>query len=91
MSMAIETTRIILYNSKVIMSTMKLTAVIRKEGSHYVAKCPEVGTVSQGITPDEALENLRHATEVYIGLFPMDLQGDPIYKTFEISVKTQAV
>jgi len=37
------------------------TAVIYKEESLYVAECPEVGTVSQGITVEEAVNNLQEA------------------------------
>jgi predicted RNase H-like HicB family nuclease len=42
------------------------TAVIHKEGEWFVAECPEVGTVSQGSTMIEALENIKEATELYI-------------------------
>ncbi|MGQ9468147.1 MAG: type II toxin-antitoxin system HicB family antitoxin, partial [Anaerolineae bacterium] len=31
------------------------TAVVYKEGNLYMAECPEVGTVSQGYTVDEAI------------------------------------
>ena len=43
-----------------------LTATVEQEGSLYVAKCVELGTVSQGISVSEALKNLREATELYI-------------------------
>ena len=46
------------------------TAVMRKEGSLYVAECPEVGTVSQGGTVEEAIANLKEATELYLEEFP---------------------
>ena len=32
----------------------------------YVAECPEVGTVSQGVTIESAVRNLREATELYL-------------------------
>lgn len=35
------------------------TEVIHKEDDLYVAECPEVGTVSQGFTIEEAVDNLR--------------------------------
>lgn len=35
----------------------------------YVAKCPEVGTVSQGYTIEEAVKNLKEATELYLEEF----------------------
>jgi predicted RNase H-like HicB family nuclease len=49
-----------------------LTAVIHLEKNSYVAKCPEVGTVSQGATIEEAIENLKEATELYLEEFPID-------------------
>jgi predicted RNase H-like HicB family nuclease len=47
-----------------------LTAVVHKEEDTYVAECPEVGTVSQGKTLNEAVLNLKEATELYLGEFP---------------------
>lgn len=32
----------------------------------YVAECPEVGTVDQGATIEEALANLKEATRLYL-------------------------
>ncbi len=48
----------------------KFTAVILKEEDMYIAKCPEVGTVSQGPTKEEAIENLKEATKLYLEEFP---------------------
>ena len=50
--------------------TQTLTAVLRKESDLYVAECPEVGTVSQGQSIDEAIANLKEATELYLEEFP---------------------
>jgi predicted RNase H-like HicB family nuclease len=36
--------------------------VIHREGDLYVAECPELGTVSQGKTLEEAVANLKGAT-----------------------------
>lgn len=36
----------------------------------YVAECPEFGTASQGTTEEEALENLKEATKLYLKAFP---------------------
>ena len=52
------------------MQTHTFTGVLRREGELYVAECPEVGTVSQGGTIDEALANLKEATELYLEEFP---------------------
>jgi predicted RNase H-like HicB family nuclease len=43
-----------------------LTAIIHKEEDMYVAERPEVGTVSQGKTVEEAVRNLKEATELYL-------------------------
>ena len=44
------------------MAVQTFTAVIHKEDDLYVADCPEVGTVSQGHTVEEAVANLKEAT-----------------------------
>ncbi|MCX6680189.1 MAG: type II toxin-antitoxin system HicB family antitoxin [Methanothrix sp.] len=49
-----------------------LTAVIHKEEEMYIAECPEVGTVSQGFTIEEAVANLKEATELYLEEFPLE-------------------
>ncbi|HLD48935.1 MAG TPA: type II toxin-antitoxin system HicB family antitoxin [archaeon] len=61
------------------------TAVIQKEENMYVAKCPEVGTVSQGYTIEEALANLKEATELYLEEFPLKEKSHPILTTFEVA------
>ena len=48
------------------MSLQIFTAVIQKEENLYVAQCSEVSTVSQGATIEEALANLKEATELYL-------------------------
>jgi predicted RNase H-like HicB family nuclease len=60
------------------------TAIIHKEEDLYVAECPEVGTVSQGFTIEEALNNLKEATELYLEEFPLPEETNPpILTTFE--------
>jgi predicted RNase H-like HicB family nuclease len=48
------------------MSVRTFTAVIHKEDDIYVAQCPEVGTVSQGYSIEEAIASLKEATELYL-------------------------
>lgn len=60
------------------------TAILQKEEDMYVAKCPEVGTVSQGKTIEEAIENLKEATELYLEEFPGNEEAHPILTTFEV-------
>lgn len=69
------------------MKMSTLTAVIYKEEDMYVAECPQVGTVSQGETIEEAVANLKEATELYLEEFPLVSEGHPIITTFEISSK----
>lgn len=54
------------------MNTM-FTAIVHREDNIYVAECPEVGTVSQGYSIDEAVSNLKEATELYLEEFPDEI------------------
>lgn len=65
------------------MAVRTFTAVIHKEDDIYVAQCPEVGTASQGYTIEEALANLKEATELYLEDFPLPDAGRPLLTTFE--------
>ena len=47
----------------------RYTAVITKEEHWYVARCVELGVVSQGKTISEAQANLREAVELYVESF----------------------
>jgi predicted RNase H-like HicB family nuclease len=62
------------------------SAIIRKEDQWYVAECPEVGTASQGHSIEEALENLREATELYLEEFPATDCSRSLLTTFEVGV-----
>jgi predicted RNase H-like HicB family nuclease len=42
------------------------TITIIKEGRWFVARCAELGVVSQGKTIQEAQENLKEAVELYL-------------------------
>lgn len=50
--------------------TAVIHRVIHREEDLYVAECPVVGTVSQGYTIEEAISNLKEATELYLEEFP---------------------
>ena len=69
-----------------------LTAVLHQEEDMYVAECPEVGTVSQGKTIEEAIANLKEATELYLEEFSLkDLKiKKPLMTTFEVAVSAKA-
>lgn len=67
------------------MEKQVFTAIIHKEDDLYVAECPEVGTVSQGKTIEQSIENLREATELYLEEFPLPNFTKPLITTFETS------
>ena len=64
----------------------RLTAILHREDEVYVAECPDVGTVSQGDTIEEALANLREATELYLEECPQPALAPRLLTTFEINV-----
>lgn len=65
---------------------MQLTAVLTPaEEAGYIAFNPETGTTTQGETIEEALLNLRKATELYLEEFPIITHGHPVVTTFDIT------
>lgn len=56
----------------------------------YVAECPEVGTVSQGKNIDEAVSNLKEATELYLEEFPVKEKRKTWLTTFEVAIDARA-
>lgn len=62
-----------------------LTAILYWEEDIYVAECPEVGTASQGETVEEALANLKEATELYLEEFPLVDASPRLITTFEVN------
>lgn len=60
------------------------SAMIRKEDDMYIANCPELGTVSQGYSPEEALDNLREASALWLEEFGHPTPQRSYYTTFEI-------
>ncbi len=65
---------------------MILSAVITEaEEGGYVAMNPETGTTTQGETMDEAMSNLREATELYLEVFPMKSRTPAVLTCFEVS------
>ena len=68
------------------MKTRTFTATIHQEESLYVAECVEVGTVSQGTTIEEAVKNLKEATELYLEEFPLKESSPAFLTTFTTEV-----
>jgi len=48
------------------MRDYRFSAVITREGKFYVSDCPELGVTSQGLSLDEAIENLSEAIRLYL-------------------------
>jgi predicted RNase H-like HicB family nuclease len=67
------------------MTTRTFTAIVHQEEDLYVADCPEVGTVSQGKSFEEAIANLKEATELYLEEFPLPEKSIPVLSHFEVS------
>jgi predicted RNase H-like HicB family nuclease len=69
----------------------KFNAVITKEEKFYVARCIELGVVSQGKTIEEAQANLREAVELYIESFGVDdlpeSRGEVVFYPLEVAVR----
>ena len=66
------------------------TAVLHKEEDMYVAECPEVGTVSQGASIEEAINNLKGATKLYLYEFPLKEERKTLMTTFEVAISAKA-
>jgi predicted RNase H-like HicB family nuclease len=72
------------------MSERNYTAIIHREDKIYVAECPEVGTTSQGSSIEEAVTNLKEATELYLEDFEIPVTGKAIMTTFEAHINASA-
>lgn len=55
------------------------------EDDLYVADCPEGDTVSQGKNIEEAIANLKEATELYLEEFPLPKAGITFLQSFEVN------
>ena len=67
---------------------MELTAVLvpAREGG-FTAINPETGTTTQGAAIEEALANLREATELYLEESPMESYGRPLLTRIEVRTR----
>lgn len=63
-----------------------LTAILYPDDDSewLVAHNPETGTTSQGKTVEEALANLKEATELYLSEFPLPKSKRAMLTTFEV-------
>jgi predicted RNase H-like HicB family nuclease len=66
---------------------MELTAVLtHAEEGGFIALNPETGTTTQGETIEEAIDNLKDATALYLAEFPLTRGGHPVVTTFTVPV-----
>lgn len=70
------------------MITKNLTVLLYKEDDMYVAECVEVGTVDQGETIEEAINNLREATRLYLEECPTVDLTPKFVTTMEVSYES---
>lgn len=75
----------VIFGSAITMHVQTYTAVVHREEAWYVAECPEVGVVSQGKTLDEAVANLKEATELYLEEFPPPPSERSLITTFDVT------
>ena len=70
--------------------TYKFTAVITREGKFFVSDCPELGITSQGLTLEEALDNLKEAIHLFLkdeDITSLNLTAlSPLVTTVEVAV-----
>ena len=54
------------------------------EEGGLIALNPETGTTTQGETVEEAINNLREATALYLEEFPLFMKGHPLVTMFTL-------
>lgn len=68
----------------------RFTAVITKEEAWYVARCVELGVVSQGKSIEEAQANLKEAVELFLESFGTEdlpeSMGEVVFYPLEVTL-----
>ena len=67
------------------MKVQNFTVIIYKEDDMYIAECPEVGTVDQGETIEQAIAGLKEATRLYLEEFPLPKTSPRFITNIEVS------
>ena len=67
------------------MKMQNFTAIVYKEDNMYIAECPEVGTVDQGETIEQAIAGLKEATRLYLEEFPLPQTSPRFITNIEVS------
>ena len=68
------------------MSTLSAIIYPDPESDWLVAQNPETGTTTQGKTVEEALANLKEATELYLSEFPLPQRKPALLTTFDVEI-----
>jgi predicted RNase H-like HicB family nuclease len=67
------------------MKIQSFTAIVYKEDDMYIAECPEVGTVDQGETIEQAITGLKEATRLYLEEFLLPETSPRFITNIEVS------
>ena len=67
------------------MKNRSFTIIIHKEDDMYIAECPEVGTIDQGETIEQAIAGLKEATKIYLEELPLAESSPRYITTMDIS------
>jgi predicted RNase H-like HicB family nuclease len=69
------------------MKSRSFTVVVYKEDDTYIAECPEIGTVDQGETIEQAVLGLKEATRLYLEEFPFSREQINLRSIYYLSNK----
>ena len=61
------------------------TVILYKEDNMYIAECPEVGTVDQGETIEQAIAGLKEATRLYLEEFTLPETSPRFVTSIEVN------
>lgn len=67
------------------MKTQSFIVVVYKEDDVYIAECPEVGTVDQGTTIEQAVAGVKEATRLYLEELPLPKTSPTYITNIEVS------
>mgnify|MGYP006302046275 CR=1 FL=1 len=65
--------------------TRSFTVILYQEDETYIAECPEVGTIDQGETIEQAINGLKEATRLYLEEFSLPETAPKFFTTIEVS------
>ncbi|QYO67574.1 type II toxin-antitoxin system HicB family antitoxin [Leptolyngbya sp. 7M] len=67
------------------MKSRSVTVILYKEDDLYIAECPEIGTVDQGETIEQAIAGLKEATRLYLEEFPVPETSPRFVTSIEVN------